>query len=154
MNARVQSAAFYGLLSLPIVFWALVVLPNYFFDLSPISTGMVYAAVTASPLIGGDVSIFGEVTPMLLAGAIIALIPKPKNGVDVIAIALAVASYVLFIQLSIYFSSGPGMAILYSDWHDNIAEPQKIILKLVANVRVMAIVVAAAILGYNIKGTA
>lgn len=96
---------------------------------------------------------FGEVTPMLLAGAIIALIPKRQSGIDLVAVGLALLSYVLFIHLSVYFTSGPGLAILNADWND-IEGPQKIILKLISNVRVMSIVVAAAILGFNIKGTA
>jgi hypothetical protein len=146
-----RSVAFYFLLSLPILAWALVVVPNHLFGLADISLAIVYAAVTVSPLVGGDVSIFGEVTPVLLAGAILALTPKSKGRINVLAIGLAVLTYALFLHLSVYFSSGPGVGLLAADW-SNIEEPQRTILKLVSNVRVMAIVLAAAILGINVKG--
>lgn len=148
-----RAFAFYACLSIPIIAWALIVLPNYLLTGTDVSTAMVYAVITLSPVIGGDFSIFGEITPMILAGSIIALMPQAKDDINYSAILLAITSYLLFIHLSVYFSNGPGAGLIAANW-DNPTNSQKVVLNLVSNVRVMAIVVAAAILGFKVKGGA
>jgi hypothetical protein len=115
-----------------------------------ISSAIVYSIVTASPLVGGDISIFGEVTPIILAGGIIALLPNSEHGSNMFAFAEAVLIYALFIQLSVFFSTGEGVALLSNNWPD-IAGPKKTILGIVSNIRIMSIVVAASILGFKVK---
>jgi hypothetical protein len=152
------AAAVYGLLTIPILVWALLVLPNdatlYAPDRFPsaymISGSVVQAIVGASPLVASDISIFGEITPIIMAGAIIALLRSSREAPRVPAICLAIVAYLLFLHLSIYFYSGPG-ADLLSSVFDNIEKPQKSLLSLVANVRVMVIVIAGAMLGLTIK---
>jgi hypothetical protein len=144
--------AFYAFLVLPIALWALLVLPVYLANIPDLASAIVYAVVAVSPIVGGDVSIFGEITPVILAGAIIALMPSSKGDIKISAIILAVIAYVLFIQLTVFFSSGRGVAILSATW-DEISQPQKIILGLISNIRVMAIVVAASILGFKVKAS-
>jgi hypothetical protein len=148
-----QRWAFYLLLCIPILAWASVVLPTYFLNTLDIAVGLVYAIVTVSPVVGGDFSIFGELTPIVLAGSIIALMPKSQNEINYFAVLLAIVSYLLFIHLSVFFSSGPGVGLLSVNWNQ-IAGPQKTILNLVSNVRVMAIIVGASLLGFKVKSTA
>lgn len=71
-------ALFYVLLLIPTIVWIILVIPVYVptLNLPDYSSSIVYAIVTASPLVGGDISIFGEVTPIILAGLTIALMPK------------------------------------------------------------------------------
>jgi hypothetical protein len=147
-----RAAAFYLLLCIPIVVWAAVVIPNYlsFLDSVNYSAAIVAAAVAVSPVVGGDISVFGEVTPVILAGSIIALMPAQAQNVNYAAIGLALCSYLLFVHLSVYFTSGQGVGLLEFTF-PSIAEPQKIVLSLIANVRVMAIVICAAILGFKVK---
>jgi ABC-type Na+ efflux pump permease subunit len=143
---------FYFLLCVPILAWAIVVLPNDFSLLNPdLSGAAVSYAVALSPVVGGDVSIFGEVTPVVLASLIIALVPQ-SNKTNYFAVCLAFVSYLLFLHLSVYFSSGTGVGILENRFR-SITEPQKIILTLISNIRVMAIVVCAALLGFTIKSS-
>jgi hypothetical protein len=134
----------------PILAWILIVLPNFFYESGVgISATLLSAAVGLSPVVGSDLSIFGEVTPVILAGSIIALMPKSEE-VKYLAVGLAFISYLLFIHLSFFFSSGAGIGLIAANF-DPIDAPQKVILNLVSNVRVMAIVVAASILGFKIK---
>jgi hypothetical protein len=146
-----RTPGFYFLLLVPIFVWTLVVVPNYYSssNLADFSATVVAFAVAISPVVGGDVSLFGEVTPIVLAGSIIILMPQ-STKINYVAAGLALISYFLFLHLSVYFSSGPGVGLL-SERFDDIAAPQKVILTLVSNVRVMAIVVCAAILGINVK---
>jgi hypothetical protein len=143
-------AAFYGLLSVPIILWAILVLPIYFSAGPDLSSNLVYGIVAVSPIVGGDVSLFGEVTPVVLAGAIIALLPNTKQDIKLIAIFMAILSYVLFVHLTIFFTSGPGVGLISANW-DKIDEPRKILLGVMSNIRVMAIVIAASIVGFKVK---
>jgi hypothetical protein len=145
-----RTGLFYLLLCLPIVVWALIVLPVYASSLPDWSSNLVAALVAASPIIGGDVSIFGELTPMILAGLIIGIAPASKD-INYFAVVLAVLSYALFIHLSVFFSSGPGVGVMSANW-DDTALPQKIALGFVSNVRVMLIVIAASLVGFKIRG--
>jgi hypothetical protein len=148
----------YGLLSIPIIAWAMLVLPNYATIFLPdtfpnayiLSTVVVKAIVTVSPLVIGDISIFGEITPIILAGAIITLLPGTRGTPNAPAVVLALIAYFMFLHLSIYFSSGAGTALLSADF-DDIQGPQKTVLTLVSNIRVMAIVIAGTIVGFSVK---
>src|SRR5262245_20373053 len=126
--ARSRSLASYGLLSLPILIWCLVVLPNHIGDWADVSINIVYGTVSVFQLVAGDISIFGEITPFFLATAIIALIPPSKNQVNIPAVLLASAGYVSFLHLNFYFTSGEGVGLLNAiDWpNHNITEPQKV----------------------------
>lgn len=104
---------------------------------------------SASPLVGGDISLFGEITPVVMAGLIIALMPK-TSSVNYIAAFLAFISYILFVHLSWFFLSGPGVGLISLDF-DKIAGPQKTILSLVSNIRIMVAVILASILGFKIR---
>jgi hypothetical protein len=96
-TGQMRTFTFYGLLAVPILAWMGIVLPNFFYESGVgISATMINAAVTLSPVVGGDLSIFGEVTPVILAGSIIALMPTSKD-VKYLAVGLAVVSYLLFI---------------------------------------------------------
>jgi hypothetical protein len=56
-----RKVTFYGVLVLPMFAWAIIVLPNYFIpDMAELSATIVAAAVAISPIIGGDISVFGE----------------------------------------------------------------------------------------------
>jgi len=147
-----RTAAFYFLLCVPIAIWGVVVLPNLFSfnEFVNYSATLVASAVAISPVVGGDISVFGEITPVVLAGAIVALMPAQAERINYAAIGLALCSYFLFVHLSIYFTSGPGVGLLEFKFH-SITDPQKIILNLVGNVRVMAIVICATILGFKVK---
>jgi hypothetical protein len=117
-----------------------------------ISSAVLYGIVVVSPLVGGDMSIVGEITPMILAGASIALLPNSKGTSNLFAFAECILIYILYIQLSLFFSTGEGVALLYSNWPD-IAGPKKIILGIVSNIRIMAVLIAASIL-WPIRRTA
>jgi hypothetical protein len=153
-----KTTIFFGLLSIPILAWVVLVLPNYVTILLPnsfpnaymISSGFMKALVSVSPLVTGDISVFGEITPIILAGALIALLPDSRGVPNIPAIALAVVAYFMFLHLSIYFSSGAGAALLSADF-DDIQKAQQTLLTLISNVRVMAIVIAGAIVGINVK---
>lgn len=147
----IQSVAFYSLLSLPICVWGLMVLPNAGAESSSqISSAIIKTIVAMSPIVGGDLSIFGEVTPVLLAGSIIALAPNASNR-NYYALILCLLSYALFVHLSVYFTAGFGSVVLSQNWGDT-SSAQKVILNLISNVRVMTIVIAASILGFVVKG--
>jgi hypothetical protein len=151
-----RTIVFYALLSIPIVIWVIFVLPNSVVTFFPnaylISTAAVQAAVSASPLIAGDISIFGELSPIILAGSIIALLPDSHGRLNVYALAVALVGYLMFLHLSIYFSTGGGAGLISSaDFHD-IQRARETLLALVSNVRIMIIVVAGAIIGINVKG--
>jgi hypothetical protein len=68
-------AAFYALLSVPILGWGLLVLPNWATTYLPnqfpnafqLSNGVLSAAVSAFGFVAGDISVFGELTPIALA---------------------------------------------------------------------------------------
>lgn len=146
-----RAFVFYSLLCLPILAWAAIVLPNDLTFINPdLSTTVVSYAVALSPVVGGDISIFGEVTPIVLAGLIITLAPK-SDRINYLAVALAIVSYLLFLHLSVYFSTGEGVGVLDNTFREATG-PQKVILSLISNVRVMSIVVATALLGFKLKG--
>jgi|SRR5216684_368889 hypothetical protein len=146
-----RNAGLYVLLSLPILAWAVVVLPGWFLNDSTFSSQITYALVVASPVISGDLSVVGDFTPAAMAAAIIALLPGEKDKIHYATFVLAVISYVLFIHLGIFFSSEPGESLLRQNFAD-ISNSEKVILKLVSNVRIAAFVVAATILGFKVKG--
>jgi hypothetical protein len=145
-------AAFYVLLLVPLVLWVLLVVPVAFSSDPTLSDNLVYGIVSISPIVSGDLSIFGEVTPVVLAGAIIALMPNSKSEIRPVAIFLAVLSYLLFIHLTVFFTSGEGVGVISANF-DNIEEPKKILLGVISNVRVVMIVVAASIIGFKVKRT-
>jgi hypothetical protein len=153
-HGQMRAFFFYCLLAVPILAWMGIVLPNFLYEPAVgFSAAMITTAVAISPVVGGDLSIFGEITPVVLAGSVIALMPKSQDSKYLavgLAVGLAVVSYALFIHLSVFFSSGPGIGLLAASY-DPIDAPQKVILNLVSNVRVMAIVVAASILGFKVK---
>lgn len=145
-----KTAAFYGLLSLPIILWAVLFLPIYILPSSDLSTHILSSIVDASKIIGADISIFGEVTPAILAGAIIALSPGSKQNINLAAIFIAVLSYIFFLQLTIFFTSGQGAGVISATW-DQPDEPRKALLGAISNIRTMTIVIAASIIGLKIK---
>ena len=150
-----RTVLFYILLLIPIILWIIVVIPAYAsaLRLPDYSTEIVYATVSASPFVGGDISIFGEVTPIILAGLILALMPK-SSEINYFAIILAIVSYALFIQLSVFFSpGGPGVGLISANWDgEQFDKAQKTILGVVSNLRMTMIVIAASILGFKVKG--
>jgi len=143
--------AFYSVLSLPIIAWGLIVLP-WWLKSYEIPAAVVYAAIMATPLIAGDMSIVGEITPVILAGAIIALLPNSSWQVKVSAVLLAIITYILYIQLSIFFS-GAGQGLIGPEFSD-ISRPKMRLLSLISNVRVTAIVVAASLIGLKLRNEA
>jgi hypothetical protein len=152
-GAVMQIAVFYLSLFFPILIWAAIVLPNYIINSSGISTAVIYSIVSVSPLVGGDISLFGEITPVILAGLIITLLPASKDGTNYLAIFIALLDYLAFLHLNIYFSDGPGVGLISANW-DNIVEPQKILLSVVSNIRTTAIVIAFSILGLKVRPAA
>jgi hypothetical protein len=132
------------------ILWALLVLPISLSTIPELSNKLVYAIVAVSPIVGGDVSLFGELTPVVLAGAIIALLPNTKQDIKLIEIFIAILSYFLFIHLTVFFTSGSGAGVISANW-DNTDEPKKILLGVISNIRVMAIVIAASIIGFKVK---
>jgi hypothetical protein len=151
-----RTIGFYALLSIPIVIWAIFVLPNSVVSFFPnaylISRTAVQAVVSASPLVAGDISLFGEFSPIILAGSIIALIPDSHGRLNVYALAVALVGYLLLLYLSVYFSTGAGAGLIASaDFHD-IQRARETLLSLVSNVRIMIVVVGGAIIGINVKG--
>ena len=147
---EMQRIFFYGLLILPIIAWAILVIPHYVFGADEVSAAVVGAVAYVSPIITGDLSLFGELTPAILATAIITLLPSGNTKVSLLAIAIILVGYVLFIHLSIFFSSGPGSALLAANFPDP-TQAQRTIVTVVSNVRVMEIVTAAALFGFKLK---
>jgi hypothetical protein len=145
-----RQVLFYLLLSLPVVLWAGIVLP--FNSWPDISAAVVYWIVAAFPLVTSDISIFGEITPVILAGAIIALRPSTTLS-NIIACIVCIIIYLLYIYLSVFFLKERGVALLsYTSGGDYVAS-QKTILAFVSNIRIMSIVVAASILGFEVKNS-
>jgi hypothetical protein len=149
-----RTKIFYLLLLSPIFIWALIVAPGWVFDDPELPKKLTYALVFVSPVVSGDISIFGQVTPVILAGAIISLLPK-KDGINFSAIVLAAAIYVLYIYLGWFFADGAGSTLIDRLWHtdDEKAASGKTILSFVANIRTMALVVAASIIGLRVRET-
>lgn len=147
-----KTVAFYMLLLLPILFWAVLVLPIYLLPNSEASTLILSSVVDASKLVGGDISLFGEVTPVILAGAIIALSPSSKQNINLLAIFIAVVSYILFIHLTVFLTSGKGAGVISATWDD--PEKKKVLLGVISNIRTMTAVIAASLIGLKIKPAA
>jgi hypothetical protein len=150
---RVQTIAFYALLLLPALVWAAIALPEYLFNSPELSSAVTHLLVAASPVVSKDISIFGEVTPVILAGAIIALLPKTP-GSNIAAIILAAVTYILYINLGLFFAGNHGEAVLASKLTEGTpayAEANKTILSFVSNVRIMALVVAGSIIGLKVR---
>lgn len=142
--------AFYFALMLPIVAYILIVVPSAFDETHIISQGVLDIILRISPILGSDLSIFGEVTPFLLAGSIIALMPIDDEKSKTAAVIICFVIYLLYIHLSLYFSSGVGAGILASI-ASNVEIAKKSIISIVSNVRTMSVVVAASILGFKLK---
>jgi hypothetical protein len=144
-------AAFYFLLSIPVLGWASLVLP-YYTAHETITLNIIQLLVGSSPVVAGDLSLFGEITPALIAGGIIAIMPTSSYSVKVIAVAIAVITYLLYIHLNIFLSGDVGEGLLSAVWFDH--DKQRTTLQtIVSNVRTMSIVTGAAILGYKINTT-
>jgi hypothetical protein len=152
-GTRAQTIAFYALLLLPALVWAAITLPEYVFDSPELPSAVTHLLVTASPIVSKDISIFGEVTPVILAGAIIALLPKTR-GSYIAAIILAGVTYILYINLGLFFTGSHGEAVLASKWTEGTPaylDASKTLLGFVSNVRVMALVVAGSIIGLKVR---
>ena len=125
--------AFYLCLFIPIAGWAAVVLPTYFGRFEDLPYIIVKTCIDLSPVVAGDLSLFGEITPVVLAGAIIALMPPAKQNVDWGAAALALLTYFLYIQLNVFFVSGPGAGLIASIGQNEAAD-HKTVSTFVSNV--------------------
>jgi hypothetical protein len=137
---------------LPIIVWIAIVIPFWAGD-ADFPAGLVSAIVTAAPLIAGDISVVGEMTPGILAGFIIALLPSSQYETTIKAVALAALIYFLYIYLAIFFSGEKGELLLGVHSHD-VSTDRKTILSVCSNVRVTAIAVAASIIGLKKAATA
>jgi hypothetical protein len=141
-----RTFVFYSILSLPIIVWTAIVIPFWAGD-TDFPAALVSAIVKAAPLIAGDISVVGEITPGILAGLIIALLPSGQYETTIKAVALAVIIYFLYIYLAIFFAdTKEGARLLGLISHDPPTD-RKTILSVCSNVRVTAIAVAASIIG-------
>lgn len=161
-----KTTALYALMCAPLLFWALLVVPEYASVEWPdrfsfgdyVSSVIVRAVVYAAPLISGDISIFGEITPVLFAGAIIALLPPSKGGVALPAVVLAALVYLTCIHLGYFFSNDAGYNILSATYpdqgsHPDIHDAQKVVLSLISNIRTTSLVILGTILGLRVRET-
>jgi hypothetical protein len=159
-----KTTGLYALMSAPVLMWALLYVPDFASVEWPdrfsfgydISNAIVQSIVYAAPLISGDISVFGEITPVLFAGAIIALLPPSKDRVAVPAVVLAGLAYVAYIHLGYFFSTGAGFDILSATYpdtgaHPDIHEAQKVVLSLVSNVRTTSLVILGTIYGLRVR---
>jgi hypothetical protein len=149
-SSRVRVALFYGILFVPIAVYLVFVVPSLVSEWYYVSQWALNLCLKVSPILGGDLSVFGEVTPVVLAASIIGLMPGGDDKARYIAILLCVIIYAMYLHLSLFFLNGPGAAILSSVTSD-ITVARKVIVTLISNVRIMSIVVAASILGFKIK---
>jgi hypothetical protein len=102
----------------------------------------------SAPVITGDVSLFGEYTPPVLAALMAATAPpRTDQRPFLIALALAALCYVLYVHLTIFMQSSAGEVII------NLAgvEDTTLVLTFVTSVRTFCIVVAAALVGLRIN---
>jgi hypothetical protein len=145
-----RTFGFYGLLGLPIIAWVVgVILFNV--NYSALSS-LLFTIVTVSPIVAGDISLVGEITPIALALSLIALAPTSRREINIVPIATALLIYVLYLHLTVFFSSPPGRALIRNKWSgDQAVESTKIVLTLLSNIRIAAVVIAASLIGFRIK---
>lgn len=146
-----RAALFYGALSIPIVLCALIVVPHYVLFNDDLPGTLIRWAVQVSPVVTGDLSLFNEITPAIIAAGMIAFMPADSKQLRHSAIFIAFCGYLSFIFLSI-FLSGPGDALLQQNWDgQELVNARSTILKFVSNVRLAALATAGSMLGFKLK---
>lgn len=143
-----RSIVFYGVFGVVALLYAAIVLP-YVLHNSDFAVRTINFLVSTSPILTGDVAIFGEYTPPILAGLMAAAAPPSKQNTPFfIAIGLAVLCYALYVHLTVFLNSGPGGSFLVIG-QDDPAATQKAMIGLVASIRTFCIVVAGGLLGFK-----
>ena len=146
-----QSFLVGALLLIPILAWAIIVLPHYLNIMEEYSAVLVYMIVSISPEIADDISIFGEAAPAILAAYIITSVNSSESKFKAAAIISGTVTYFLYIHLGYYFKHGPGMGIISAEWNE-FADPQRSLLSLISNVRTTALLTVVSLLGFEIRG--
>ncbi|MBI4595919.1 MAG: hypothetical protein HY730_06010 [Candidatus Tectomicrobia bacterium] len=144
-----RTAVFYVFLSSPIIAWMSIIIP-YALGHSDVAGSAVKVIVDLSPFVTADLSVFGELAPPALAALLVATVPTLGNRGKVLVFAIALTTYILYLYLSIFFTSSGGGGVLSGIWGDT-TQAKEIILKLLSNMRMLAVLSAAGILGIKIK---
>jgi len=108
-----------------------------------------------APFISADASLFGQVTPAILAGAL-ALLAPPKTQISalVISIGLCVGGWLVYLTLSMALadgSTGYQAVETYLEGASNSPDDVKVIQSFVSGSRVFFLVVAATLLGLRLR---
>lgn len=148
---KVGTAAFFSLLSVPILAWTVIVLLAWIIP-TELPALVVWAIVRAFPLVRQDIGIVGEITPAVLAASVLALVPALRPDQKAIGVLLAAVTYILYMQMALFFSSPYGVSLIeaHFDGATNIADAKKTLLNLISNIRTSSLFILSSIIGLNI----
>lgn len=125
---------FFGVFTVVAALYVAIMVPYSLGD-TWFAAGTINLLVTTSPILLGDVNVFGEYTPPILAGLMAAAAPASTRKIPfVIAIGLAVICYLLYVHLTAFLDTPSGSSLLVID-QDNPTATKEAMTGLVASTR-------------------
>lgn len=108
-----------------------------------------------APFVTADASLFGQITPAILAGALAVLSPaKRELTALVVSLLLCAGGWVLYLALSMLLADGTPhfqAAETYFEVTTNNVADVKVVQSFVSSARVFFLVVAATLVGLRLK---
>lgn len=145
---HVKYFIFFGALSVVFIIYSLIYL-SFLFGYSPITVWTFKIIVNTAPLIIHDLSLFGEITPPLLAGIMATSAPpRTKNIPFILAVGFSLIGYILYLHLTVFVDSKSGETLIGLA---TLSNETGTLTSFIGGIRTFCIIVVAALIGLKLN---